>query len=549
MFKKLISSLTFSPALMHQLGFYAKRLKHEEATRKLGLVFTALAVMVQSFSMIYTPEAANAANTNDFVYGGVQNKEEYLSNYDRNVNGLKDFFNAMGVTRDELNNTKEAKIDTRDKSVLSWGRESRISSQLGEKKYTIQKQDGGSMDFYSRPLWRLDSRSYSTYDVLVGYSEKVGWFAILKNCGNFATKSYPEIQTCPQNTTGVYPNCVQKECEEGQIGVYPNCSEPPKPVATCSELSVKSVEGVHTITSTANLENGAKVIAHNFTVKKDGKIVKEHNVKTDELTATWTYKNKTEGEYTVSVNLDTSEGAKTSEDCEKTITVVPPEVCQYNTKLLAEDKNCQPCEADETLWFKDESCAGAVVYTKTAENTTQKVDAKTSVANAGDRILYKVTATNDGNKATKADFNENLKDTLEYSKVIDDGGGKFNEETKTLVWSGVTLKPGESQTRMFSVQLLEKIPATPQGTSDPTSYDCKMTNTFGNTVNINVNCPAPKQVENTVTQLPKTGVSENTFFAVIILATATYFYARSRQMRKEVRLIRNNINTTSLHRS
>ena len=51
MFRKIVSNLPFSPALVGQLGFYAKRLKKEETTRRLGLIFIALALVVQSLAV------------------------------------------------------------------------------------------------------------------------------------------------------------------------------------------------------------------------------------------------------------------------------------------------------------------------------------------------------------------------------------------------------------------------------------------------------------------------------------------------------------------
>ncbi len=110
MFRKLISGVSFSPALVGQLGFYARRLKKEEATRRLGLIFTALALVVQSFIVFAPPESANAASSNDLVYGGVHSKSEYLSYYDRNVNNLKTILTSLGVTRTEIANTTEEQI-------------------------------------------------------------------------------------------------------------------------------------------------------------------------------------------------------------------------------------------------------------------------------------------------------------------------------------------------------------------------------------------------------------------------------------------------------
>lgn len=85
------------------------------------------------------------------------------------------------------------------------------------------------------------------------------------------------------------------------------------------------------------------------------------------------------------------------------------------------------------------------------------------------------------------------------------------------------------------------------GVSDRSSYDCKMINTFGNSVSINIDCPVQKQVvERTVAELPHTGPRENMIFAGVIFSIVAYFYARSRQVKKEVRLIRRDLNAGTI---
>jgi hypothetical protein len=86
-----------------------------------------------------------------------------------------------------------------------------------------------------------------------------------------------------------------------------------------------------------------------------------------------------------------------------------------------------------------------------------------------------------------------------------------------------------------------------QGVSDRSSYDCTMTNTFGNSIDINVDCPIQKEiVEQTVAELPHTGPRENMIFAGVLFSIVAYFYARSRQMKKEVRLIRRDLNAGTI---
>jgi LPXTG-motif cell wall-anchored protein len=71
-----------------------------------------------------------------------------------------------------------------------------------------------------------------------------------------------------------------------------------------------------------------------------------------------------------------------------------------------------------------------------------------------------------------------------------------------------------------------------------------MMNTFGNNVTVSVDCPVQKQIVETVTdQLPHTGPTENMIVAGIALAVVAFFYARARQLKTEVRLIRRDFNT------
>ena len=69
---------------------------------------------------------------------------------------------------------------------------------------------------------------------------------------------------------------------------------------------------------------------------------------------------------------------------------------------------------------------------------------------------------------------------------------------------------------------------------------------FGNTLEVGVECPPEKIVEQVVTELPQTGSAENMIFAGIVLAVVTYFYARARQVKNEVRLIRRDLNAGTI---
>jgi hypothetical protein len=73
-----------------------------------------------------------------------------------------------------------------------------------------------------------------------------------------------------------------------------------------------------------------------------------------------------------------------------------------------------------------------------------------------------------------------------------------------------------------------------------------MTNSYGTTIDVPVNCPPQKIVEQVVEQLPATGPGANIVFSGVVTAIIVFFYARSRQLSKEVRLVRREFNSGTL---
>lgn len=394
MFRKIVSNLSFSPALVGQLGFYAKRLRKEESMRRMGLIFVALAVVVQCLVVFQPPESANASNPGDFVPGGLglgasKSLNKFLAPYDANSRHLKDVFNYAGITREEIAAAKFGSWV--DGNKLSWSFASRFSAAQGEQTVPIKDANGTVVTTsYARPL-HLANGNARIYG-WIGYSAKAGWFAIMQACGNLVTNSVPTPPT-----------------------------PPPTP-------------------------NPAKI-----------------------------------------------------------------------------------------------------GLSKTGANISQgNVAANTVSARENDRITFTITAENTGGTAKEVALEDNLTDTLEYSTLVDNGGGTFNASTKVLSWPAVTLGPGEKQSRTFVIKMLATLPTMPQGQSEAASYDCIMTNVFGNSVTIPVVCAPPKVVEKITKELPKTGPAENMLFAGVVLSVVTYFYLRSRQVGREVRLIRRDLNAGTI---
>lgn len=575
MFRKLVSNLAFSPALVGQLGFYAKRLKKEEATRRIGLIFTALALIVQSFAVFSPPEPVNASSPSNFIPGGVSSVQDYLHHYDANTNNIKDLFNVLGITRSNIANTRQQQINSKD--VYSWGLTSHFSYAQGERTYTVKTSNGGTRTFYYRPLGLWDSgsnvRTGSYYYAYIGKTSSGMWFGLMKVCGNLVLKVIPPKPKCPTGTTGQYPHCTvpPKMCtipgkenlpaNSPQCKPTPKCSVPgkenlpasspdckPNPVAKCDSLKITKLADTYTMTAAGSTAHGASIKGYVYVIKKDGKVVKSYTHSSTQSTDSYKYTQKTEGKYTVELTVKTSLGDKSGPDCIKTFSVAAPQMCPQNPSLPLSSPECQPCPGDTTVWIKDEQCSASIIQTKTARNITQgNVDATTTTAKAGDKIIYTLNISNHGKLAADMAPTEELLDVSEYANVIENGAGNYDASAKTLSWPTTTLKPGETQTRMFTVQVLDTIPAMGQGVSDKTSYDCKMTNTFGNSIDISVDCPLEKQfVEQTVAELPHTGPRENMIFAGAVFAIVAYFYARSRQVKKEIRLIRRDLNTGTI---
>lgn len=761
----MVSNLAFSPALVGQLGFYARRLKKEEVTRRLGLIFTALALIVQSLTVFTPPESANAANGSDFINGGVQTKSDILRAYDNGSNDFKDIMDYNGITRAELANLVDKSINSKqfgtgEGSVKTWGRRHVFSAAQGEVKHVVPRQpEGGSSTVYSKPLWRYDSTAYtiangSTYDAFVGHSKVRGWFAIAKDCGNLITQTTPhpdvhanfiaancelikgkavdgrdkgarikvflyyggppgkgeksdpiltsasdnkfavkvpekyKTKSTPTKVWGVmvplagwHESTVQFE---DTVTIPGGCIKP-KPAARCESLTRQKISRTDfEFTGKSILENGATASRYDFTVSDAaGNKVAEKQVGSSSTQAKSGVITLSEtGKYSVRLKVQTSEGEKTSPDCVLSVSVAAPQTpsveitkdvdgvklkevavgqeftynvtvtnngqvnlknvvvtdkpqdgvtlvgklvgtisgnvwsytiptlaigesktftltAKVNTYVAGELNNTacvnatevnptsptatddcddakvtvtppvatiQVCdlasktvitikesEFDASKYSRNlddckkpcdtntESCV-SVTESKTAKNLTQNVDATTTVAQASDRVEYTIYLENVGTVATTKNVSEELSDVLEYADLTQNGGGTFDANSHILSWGDIRLKPGEKASYSFVVTLKGTIPTMARGQSDPGSFDCIMLNSFGNSVKVDVACTAPKIVEQTVEELPSTGPGENMLFAGVVGSIVTFFYTRSRQLGKEVRLIRKDFN-------
>lgn len=592
MFKKIVSNLPFSPTLISELGFYAKRLKKEEATRRTGLILTALALAVQSLVVFSPPESANAANPSDIISGGVYTKSALLAAWDNNTQGFRDIMQYASITRQNLVDSKDGntvEIHSRnngaDAGWRSWGRVARYGASRGEAAHNIN-----GTTIYTRPLSNHDTGNNingtgSWYKVFMGTNSLGQQFAIIKSCANLTMKEDPKPRTMTvcRLADKKYPVTINEsefnqslhsknpdDCKEQPKDItvcrladkkYPvtikenefdstkysknpdDCKEVPVPSAQCSSLSHKMISRTKAeLQASASTVNGATISAYTFIVTdKSGKEVLRKTIKSTSGTASIQHDLVNDGVFRAKVIVSTSVGDKDSSACETELTVKPIERCPLNPALPINDPDCQPCPGDPTLWVKDDDCAAKIVRNKKATNLTSNKPATDAPAKASERIEFKLQAKNEGKDVAEFEMKDDISDILEYASLYDRGGATLNEQTKVLSWGKITLKPGEQRTSTYVVQMASQISPMARGASDPTSYDCRMINVFGNTVEVEVDCPAPKVVEQIVPELPRTGPAENTIFGGVVAAVAAFLYFRSRQLNKEVRLVRREV--------
>jgi uncharacterized repeat protein (TIGR01451 family) len=185
MFRKLVSNIPFSPSLINQVGFYARRLKKEEFTRKLGLIFTVILLVIQSVTVFVPAKPTIAASTNDIVFGG-GNREELLRVYrsgcdKRGRCDVRQIFNEYGINEGNLMAaTYETIYSSQANNYWSIGRSPR--GYGGE----VAKQIPNGPKIWSRTLhgWQAN---YNWKALKVRTAQGTRW--LLLDCGNVVTQT------------------------------------------------------------------------------------------------------------------------------------------------------------------------------------------------------------------------------------------------------------------------------------------------------------------------------------------------------------------------
>ena len=178
---------------------------------------------------------------------------------------------------------------------------------------------------------------------------------------------------------------------------------------------------------------------------------------------------------------------------------------------------------------------------KRAKNKTKNIaDANGTKASGGDIIEYSLITTNSGTGAAKGYIikPDSLGRVLEYADIKELGDATFDSTTQQISWPPIDIKPGESVTKVFSVQIKSPIPTTAPSTSDPAGRQYTICNKYGNETCINIDRPFAPTIQKTAEQLPHTGPGESLFLTFLAVCLVGFFYSRSRVLAKEIDIVR-----------
>lgn len=188
MFKKIVSALPFNPDSAYQLRFYLNRLHQEESLRRLGLIFTALAITVQMFAIFAPARTTLASSPNNLIYGA-STKQSVVSalKSGRDTYGradVREIFNYYGISLSDVESSTTTTVKSRERSYVTTGRGH--SSGLD----TAVQIPGTPTTIYERSLNVWDIVNYENcYNAITGTASGDGvlkgrrFWVLLGNCG------------------------------------------------------------------------------------------------------------------------------------------------------------------------------------------------------------------------------------------------------------------------------------------------------------------------------------------------------------------------------
>lgn len=128
-------------------------------------------------------------------------------------------------------------------------------------------------------------------------------------------------------------------------------------------------------------------------------------------------------------------------------------------------------------------------------NVTTKTPVQLVALRPSNQLLYTLSAKNTTNRSISFSPKAYVGDALEYAHLSDYVGASFNSRDQFLSWPSLVLKPQETASQTFKVQVFSAIPTVAENTTNKASDDCTLSVYFGDTYSLPLACPAPKIIE------------------------------------------------------
>jgi uncharacterized repeat protein (TIGR01451 family) len=564
MFRKIVSNLPYHPAVMSQLTFYLHRLRQEEILRRIGFLLFALVIFIQLFAIIFPPKPSLATSANDIIYGA-SSKDQVLSAYRNNRDELgrsdiREIYNHYGIGIDQISAATAQKIGSHDRDYVSTGRN---PSPGIDNFINIDGVANGGI--YQRPLSSWDVNGVeATYDTITGTSQHgFRFWIILDGCGNIVFERGALKPKLEINKKHISPNNVNiGDIVEYKIEFRNSGGGSAKDVKIKDKIS----KDYEYISYSSNIDLKLNKDGQNltWTIDNDGSelqpTIKWFFIKLSLKVAANVDVDKLCNSANISAN-GVSVISANDPDSEKCINIIPtvtPSPTPTNTPTVTPTSTPTtkpsptpypsirppvPTPTPTVPTPTPNNPEPRISTDKTVENITQGIkNANNTAAKPGDILKYTIYVINSGDGAIynlklSGEFGESINDILEYADLVNKGDASFDKKTNYLSWDAVTILPGRTIAKNFSVRVKDPLPSTPISASDPLSYDFVMQNIYGRTITIKLDKPASKLIEQGVKTLPNTGPGSSLIISFVGAMIIGYFFYRSRLLSKELELV------------
>jgi uncharacterized repeat protein (TIGR01451 family) len=572
MFRKLVSNIPYHPSMMGQLTFYLHRLRQEQALRRAGFVLFAMVLFVQLFAIVSPSRPSLATSSNDIVYGA-SNKDQVMTAYRNNRDELgrtdiRAIYNHYGIGLDQISAATHQKIGSHDRDYVSTGR----STSPGIDNF-VNIDGVANGGIYQRPLESWDNNGLeSSYDTLTGTSQHgFRFWIIIDGCGNIvfergALKPKLEIMkkhTSPNNTNP--GDIIEYDIEFRNSGggsakdvkIHDKLSKYYDFVSYTSNIDLKFNRDGQNLSwvidnNGSELPPTTKWFFIKLKLKLTGQVDVDKVCNSANISAN--------GVPAISVDEpDTARCINVIPTITPTPTIITPTPTKPTptptrptptptrptpTRPTPTPTRPTPTTSPTPPPLTPTPTGTPILSTdKSVANISQNIsNANNTTAKPGDVLKYTIYVINNGdgnanNLKLSGEYGESINDILEYADLIDAGDAHFDKQTNYLTWDAVNIPANSQIQKSFSVKVKNPLPSTPISASDPLSYDFVIQNIYGRTINVKLDKPATKVIEQTLNTLPNTGPGTSmliTSFAAIIIG---YFFYRNKLLSKELEMI------------